>query len=49
MTAFADHNKDYFRANYNAFREELAKIPTNLDGYSTEPQLHQRSKRWTEP
>ena len=36
MTAFADHNKDYFRANYNALREELAKIPTNLDGYSTE-------------
>jgi hexosaminidase len=36
MTAFADHNKDYFRANYNALREELAKIPTNLEGYSTE-------------
>ena len=36
MTAFADHNKDYFRANYNALREELTKIPTNLDGYSTE-------------
>ncbi len=35
MTAFADHNKDYFRANYNALREELAKISTNLDGYST--------------
>ena len=36
MTAFADHNKDYFRANYNALREELAKIPTNLEGYSKE-------------
>jgi len=36
MTAFADHNKDYFRANYNALREAVAKIPTNLDGYSTE-------------
>ena len=36
MTAFADHNKDYFRANYNALREELAKIPENLEGYSTE-------------
>ena len=36
MTAFADHNKDYFLANYNALREELAKIPTNLDGYSKE-------------
>ena len=36
MTAFADHNKDYFRANYNTLRELLAKIPTNLDGYSAE-------------
>ena len=36
MTAFADHNKDYFLANYNALREELAKIPTNLEGYSKE-------------
>ena len=36
MTTFADHNKDYFRTNYNALREELAKIPTNLDGYCTE-------------
>ena len=26
MTAFADHNKDYFRANYKALREELAQI-----------------------
>ena len=33
---FADHNKDYFRANYNTLRELLAKIPTNLDGYSAE-------------
>ena len=36
MTAFADHNKDYFRADYKALREELAQIPENLDGYSTE-------------
>ncbi|MFM9294378.1 LPXTG-anchored beta-N-acetylhexosaminidase StrH [Streptococcus sp. ST14] len=36
MTAFADHNKDYFRANYNALREELAQIPANLEGYSKE-------------
>ncbi len=36
MTAFADHNKDYFRADYNALREELAQIPANLDGYSKE-------------
>ena len=36
MTAFADHNKDYFHANYNALREELAQIPANLDGYSKE-------------
>ncbi|MGR5846078.1 G5 domain-containing protein [Streptococcus pneumoniae] len=36
MTAFADHNKDYFRADYKALREELAHIPENLEGYSTE-------------
>ena len=36
MTAFADNNKDYFRADYNALREELAQIPTNLEGYSKE-------------
>lgn len=36
MTAFTDNNKDYFRANYNALREELAQIPANLDGYSKE-------------
>ncbi|KXT85683.1 LPXTG-anchored beta-N-acetylhexosaminidase StrH [Streptococcus oralis] len=36
MTAFADHNKDYFRANYNALRDELAQIPENLEGYSQE-------------
>ena len=34
MTAFANHNKDYFRANYNALREEIAQIPENLEGYS---------------
>lgn len=36
MTAFANHNKDYFRANYNALREEVAQIPENLEGYSKE-------------
>ena len=36
MTAFADHNKDYFRADYKALREELTQIPENLEGYSTE-------------
>ena len=36
MTAFADHNKDYFRANYNVLREEIAQIPENLEGYSKE-------------
>ena len=36
MTAFADHNKDYFRANYNALRKEIAQIPENLEGYSKE-------------
>ncbi|KXU07174.1 LPXTG-anchored beta-N-acetylhexosaminidase StrH [Streptococcus oralis] len=36
MTAFADHNKDYFKADYSALREELAAIPQNLTGYSTD-------------
>ena len=36
MTAFADHNKDYFRADYKALREELTQIPENLEGYSRE-------------
>ena len=36
MTAFADHNKEYFRADYKALRKELAQIPENLEGYSTE-------------
>ena len=36
MTAFADHNKEYFRADYKDLREELAQIPENLEGYSTE-------------
>ena len=36
MTAFADYNKDYFRANYNALREEITQIPENLEGYSKE-------------
>ena len=36
MTAFADHNKEYFRADYKALREEFAQIPENLEGYSTE-------------
>lgn len=36
MTAFADHNKDYFKADYNALRAELAKLPEDLSGYSTD-------------
>ena len=36
MTAFADHNKDYFRANYSALRNEVGQLPQNLEGYSKE-------------
>ena len=36
MTAFADHNKDYFKANYGPIREEIAKIPTDLTIYTPE-------------
>ncbi|VTY22583.1 LPXTG-anchored beta-N-acetylhexosaminidase StrH [uncultured Streptococcus sp.] len=36
MTAFADHNKDYFRANYSALRNEVDQLPKNLEGYSKE-------------
>ncbi|KXT72671.1 Beta-hexosaminidase [Streptococcus sp. DD10] len=36
MTAFADQNKDYFKANYQALREVLANLPENLEGYSAE-------------
>ena len=36
MTAFADHNKDYFRANYSALRNEIGQLPQNLEGYSKE-------------
>lgn len=36
MTSFADHNKDYFKADYNALRAELAKVPENLSGYSAD-------------
>ena len=28
--------RDYFRADYKALREELAQIPETLEGYSTE-------------
>ena len=36
MTAFADHNKDYFKANYGPIQEEIAKIPTDLSIYTPE-------------
>lgn len=36
MTAFANNNKDYFKADYNALRTELAKVPSNLEGYSAD-------------
>ena len=36
MTAFADHNKDYFKANYESIRDELAKVPSDLSIYTPE-------------
>ena len=36
MTAFADHNKDYFKANYKSVRDELAKLPSDLSIYTPE-------------
>ena len=36
MTAFADHNKDYFKANYESVRDELAKVPSDLSIYTLE-------------
>ena len=36
MEAFANHNKDYFKANYTALRATLASVPTNLSIYTEE-------------
>ncbi|RJU49177.1 family 20 glycosylhydrolase [Streptococcus sp. AM28-20] len=36
MEAFANHNKDYFKANYTALRAALASVPTDLSIYTEE-------------
>ena len=36
MTAFANHNKDYFKADYTALRSALASVPTDLSIYTEE-------------
>ena len=36
MTAFANHNKDYFKADYKALRDALASVPTDLSIYTEE-------------
>ena len=36
MEAFANHNKDYFKADYTAIRVALANVPTDLSIYTEE-------------
>ena len=36
MEAFANHNKDYFKADYTALRAALANVPTDLSIYTEE-------------
>ena len=36
MEAFANHNKDYFKANYTTLRAALASVPTDLSIYTEE-------------
>lgn len=36
MEAFANHNKDYFKADYTALRTALANVPTDLSIYTEE-------------
>ena len=36
MEAFANHNKDYFKADYTALRAALASVPTDLSIYTEE-------------
>ena len=36
MEAFANHNKDYFKANYTALHAALANVPTDLSIYTEE-------------
>ena len=34
MEAFANHNKDYFMADFTALRKAVATVPTDLDIYT---------------
>lgn len=36
MEAFANHNKDYFKADFTALRKAVATVPTNLAIYTPE-------------
>lgn len=36
MEAFANHNKDYFKADFSALRKAVATVPTDLDIYTPE-------------
>ena len=36
MEAFANHNKDYFKAGFTALRKAVATVPTDLDIYTPE-------------
>ena len=36
MEAFANHNKDYFKADFTALRKAVATVPTDLDIYTPE-------------
>ena len=36
MEAFANHNKDYFKADYTALRTALANVPTDISIYTEE-------------
>ena len=39
MEAFANHNKDYFKADYTALRAALANVPTDFSIYTEESRL----------
>lgn len=36
MEAFANHNKDYFKADFTALKKAVATVPTDLDIYTPE-------------
>lgn len=39
MEAFANHNKDYFKADFTALRKAVATVPTDLDIYTPESRV----------